>query len=299
MTVVTCVGIAVLDVIFSLPELPSGPGKNHATDLVEVGGGVAANAAVAISRLGGTARLVGALGDDQMGSLIRADLEREGVDVGGVRTVSDMSSPLSAVAVDPAGERMIVNHTAPGLFEKAPMLTPVDVAGSDGILCDVRWPEAASAALHWAREEGVPSVVDYDVGNEPAGELIRLATHVVFSADALRGVARLDALAEALESVSQTTDALVAVTVGEKGTIWLDEEGIQHEPAFEVDVVDTTGAGDVYHGALALQLANGSSDIRQAVRFASAAAALTCASFGGRSGIPTAEQVKRLMASST
>jgi len=114
-TRILCAGIATLDQIFSLEAMPARPEKYRARDLVVTSGGTAANGAVAIVRLGGEACLFGALGDDSRGDEIVAGLTAEGVDCAGVRRVAGRTSPLSAILVDSAGERIVVSHADPEL----------------------------------------------------------------------------------------------------------------------------------------------------------------------------------------
>lgn len=294
MTTVTCVGIAVMDLLFSVDALPTGPGKLYADGFVEVGGGVAANAAVAVARLGGTARYVGRVGDDALGIRLLDELRDEGVDVTGVTTAQDLTSPVSAVFVDGAGERTIVNHTPPDLFAG-----PADLAaaadGSDAVLVDVRWPSGAESALAVARAAGIPSVFDFDRPMDDEGDsLIELASHVAFSDTALAATAGTTDTETALRILADRTDAWLAVTRGARGVWWLADDELCHQPAFPVDAVDTVGAGDVFHGALALALAEGRSEA-EAVRFASAAAALKCTRPGGRSGTPTRSEVDQFL----
>ena len=182
MTTVCVVGITVHDIVFDLDRLPAGPGKNHASSLREIGGGVAANAAHAIARLGATARLLSAVGDDRLGAVLTDDLDGAGVDTRGVRRVEGIASPLSAVMVEKGGDRSIVNYTSPELFSRAALPRSEDLDSADGVLVDVRWPAAAEVALRWARDAGVPGVVDYDVGREESNSLLDLASHVVFAA---------------------------------------------------------------------------------------------------------------------
>jgi sulfofructose kinase len=295
MKIVACVGIAVHDVIFSLTSLPSGPGKHHATGRIEVGGGVAANAAVAVSRLGGQPRYIGPLGEDDLGEIIIRDLNAGGVDTKRVRRIHGVTSPLSSIVVGADGERLVVNHADAGLFEQAEEITDRDMDGSEAVLVDVRWVEGATAALDWAIRHGVPGLLDYDVGNRPARNLLDLASHVVFSAAALGELTGKSDLEQGLRAIAEETPAWLAVTAGAEGTYWIEGEAIAHLPAFEVPVVDTTGAGDVYHGALAWFLAGDKTHMRNAIEFASAAAALTCTTFGGRTGIPSGEEIRAFL----
>lgn len=295
MKTVMCVGIAVMDQLFTVADLPTGEGKFYADGYREIGGGVAANAAVAVVKLGGAARYVGRVGDDPLGGRILAELELEGVDVSWVRQVPGVASPVSAVLIDGSGERAIVNYTSPALFAGGDLYPASDVAGADAVLVDVRWPDGAAAALQAAREEGIPGVFDFDRPLEDRGmQLAATASHVAFSQAALAATTGVDDPAEGLAQVADETKTWVAVTLGGAGVRWHDADGPHHLPAFDVEVVDTVGAGDVFHGALALALAEGR-EPGPAVRFASAAGALKCTRPGARAGTPSRDEVEEFM----
>ncbi len=294
MTKVACIGIAVIDLIFEVETLPQGGGKYYATSFREVGGGVAANAAVAVARLGGNARYIGRVGDDALGDQIIADLTAAGVDVT-VDKVRELTSPVSSVLVDAAGERTIVNYTPRDLFDGGDVASASDLGEVDAVLVDVRWPDGAAAALRAAAAASIPSVFDFDRPMESGGDaLLGLASHVVFSAAALAATAGTDDPVAGLSRMAERTDAWLAVTVGPGGVHWRHAGRLHHLPAFAVDVIDTLGAGDVFHGALALALGEGQAPA-EAVRFASAAAALKCTRPGGRSGAPDRADVNELL----
>lgn len=293
MTAVTCVGIATLDLVFAVATAPPGPGKYRARDRREVGGGVAANAAVTAARLGGTAQLLGCVGDDATGDAILAGLAAEGVGVAGMRRKAGLASPLSVVLVDGAGERTVVNHASPDLFTGP--TTPDEVGGADAVLADMRWPQGAVPALAAARAAGVPAVLDCD--HDPAGheDVLRAATHVVFAGPTLAALAGTADPHGALRRSRKYVDGWVAVTAGDEGVYWLDGDEPRHLAAFPVDAVDTLGAGDVFHGAFTLRLAEGA-ELEEALRFGAAAAAVKCTRFGGRAGIPTRPEVDAFLA---
>jgi sulfofructose kinase len=168
------------------------------------------------------------------------------------------------------------------------------------VLVDCRWPAGALRALEAARARGIPAVVDVDrpVDADPGtetGRILDTATHLVYSRDALLGTMHEDQLSTALVAAAERSPAWIAVTDGEHGVSWLAGGEIRHEPAFPVRAVDTLGAGDVFHGAFALALAEGQPE-GDAVRFAAAAAAAKCAQIGGRAGIPDRATVDEMLA---
>ena len=175
-----------------------------------------------------------------------------------------------------------------------------DIGEADVVLVDCRWPTGALHALRSADARDLPSVVDVDraIDADPGtetGAIMDLATHLVFSRPALTETMHDDDLVDALRRAAERTNRWVAVTDGENGVTWLEHGRLRHQPAFHVDTLDTLGAGDVFHGAFALALAEGRREW-DAVRFASAAAALKCTRFGGRTGIPDRAEVEALLA---
>ncbi len=294
MATVLCVGHAVQDFVFTVGQLPNAPEKYRATSFESVGGGPAATAAVAVAKLGGKARLASRAGDDLIGDFIVSELEGYGVDCSLVGRFELRQSSLSAVLVDERGERLIVNYLDPLLepnTEILPEQLPDDV---DAVLADTRWPEGALQAFNLARQKGVPAILDGDTPVPPDGELVRAATHVAFSAPGLAGYSNDAEPARAIRSVAAATDAWCCVTLGGEGTIYVSDGEVRSIPAYDVAVVDTLGAGDVWHGAFALSVGDGENET-SAVEFASAAAALKVAAGGGRAGCPTRNDVVAFM----
>lgn len=293
---VLCVGHAVQDFVFRVPQLPARAEKYRATAFTTAGGGPAATAAVAIARLGGAARLAARLGDDAIAATIESELRSFGVDCGALRRFPGRQSSLSAVFVDDAGERMIVNHTDPDMPADPHWIDELPLAGVDAVLADTRWPAGAACALRRARAAGLPAVLDADLPVPADGALLHAATHVAFSAPGLRDYAADDDPRRALQRVAQETRAWCAVTLGGEGVLVADgrraavaadvEVEVEHFPARRVDVVDTLGAGDAWHGAFTLALAEGAAE-QAAVRAASAAAAIKVSRPGGRAALPT------------
>jgi sulfofructose kinase len=293
---VLCVGQATLDhVLFVSTAIL--PGHKHAADRVEVvGGGVAANAAVAVSRLGGSSILAGCVGDDPAGRTVLDELEHEGVDIRSVGRLASTPTPWSTIVVSSDGARTVFNHTPTALFDR-PCPT-FDHRPIDAVLTDCRWPAGTQAAIRHAHELGVPSIVDVDrriTDPETRRIVFELGTHLVFSEDALADTTGCASSADGLRALVRQTSSHVSVTLGERGVEWLDGDVVTSLAAFAVDVVDTTAAGDVFHGAFALALAEGH-DEPVAFRFAAAAAALKCARAGARIGMPERRAVDEFLA---
>lgn len=294
---VICVGHTAFDRVYRVSAWPSGSAKVRARGFRESGGGMAANAAAAIAQLGGTAHFWGPVGDDALADAMATELVTFGVDVSGLHRVPGTHSSHSAILVDERGERLIIGVRGAVLTAGAEWLPLTALQGAGALLADVRWPVGARRALEAARALGVSTVLDADTAERDVlHELLPLADHVIFSESGLHGfAARCDALAlaEALAPHTRT----VAVTRGALGVEWIEAgRPTQIErmaPPRITRAVDTTGAGDVFHGAYALGIAEGM-PARLALRFANAAAALKCEREGARS-VPMRAEVERVM----
>ena len=291
MVAVLCIGQAVQDFVFSVDTMPDAAEKYRASAFESIGGGPAATAAVAIAKLGGEAQLAARIGEDAIAGLVVAELESYGVDCSLVRRFANCRSSLSAVIVDSDGERLVVNYLDPALGTNSSWLPQQLPDNINAVLVDTRWPEGALHGLQLARQAGVPAVLDADLPVPADGELLRTATHVAFSAAGLAEYCGDADAARGLQAVDATTDAWCCVTLGGSGTIYVSDGELRNVAAHEVQVTDTLGAGDVWHGALALALAEGRST-NNAMTFASAAAALKVRNGGGRAGCATREVVE-------
>ena len=298
---ILCAGIIVLDEVFQVESFPPPDGKVQAKRFFVVNGGCAANAAVAIARLGGRAALAGPLGgpagEDGNGDRVLAALAREQVDCSGCQRVPGMATALSAIFIDARGDRMIVTYRD----ARIAATTPTDPAGlvacADALLADNRFPDFVRPICAAARARGMTVVLDADRPTLVSDELFRIATHVVFSSECLRATTGLDDLGAALARIAGETGAFLAVTNGPDDVLWLKGRTLQRSPVFAVAAVDTLGAGDVFHGAITLALAEGR-DLVHAMRFAAAAAGLKCTRVGGSAGAPTRQEVEALLATS-
>jgi sulfofructose kinase len=287
-TRVICLGLSALDQVWRVPEFFSGGNqKIKSLEYATMGGGMAATAAVAVARLGGIAEFWGRGGEDAAGREMHRTLSGQGVDVAQFRLFPHGQSSVSGVVVDATGERQIVNFR--GQFpEQADWLPLEQVATASVVLADPRWLAGAVALFKAARAKAVPTVLDADVADPETFEtLLPLTDHAVFSEPALTGFAG-SADAQALAGIANYGCGVAAVTRGADGVAWLENNVTRHQPAYAVDAIDTTGAGDVFHGAYAFAI-GACLDAAGAMSFAAAAAALKCTRPGGRAGIPTLE----------
>jgi len=294
---VTSIGMSGLDRIMRVASFAAGGSKIYASGYDEIGGGPAATAAVAVQRLGGTARLIARVGEDATGDVIRGELAEHGVDVSLMRTLRDAQSAASNVTVDDRGERQITHFAGRGLDVEAEWIDASSFDGTDVVLADMGWRRGAQRALALASAAGIPTVLDADMSVDPrAEELLGLADHVVFSEAALSRMSGLAEPAEALQwARGRVRGPYVGVTVGAQGYLWLAGETFNAMPGYPVTAIDTLGAGDVFHGAYALALAEGRG-VAAAARFANAAAAIKCTRASGRRGIPLRAEVDAWLA---
>jgi sulfofructose kinase len=295
MTALLCVGHSALDTIYSVPEIPTTPTKVLATACVESGGGMAANASVAATRLGAEVSYCGRLGDDDAGTRVLAQLVAEGVDVTMVRRVERCQSPTATILVDRRGERLIVIYNDPTLDPDPTWVPLASIRRFAAVLADVRWPEGAAHVFDAARAANIPSVFDGDVGPVDAlRDLCGRCDYAIFSAAGLALASGAGDVGEGLRRAQHLARGVVGVTLGADGLLWLERGREQRAVAPRVRAIDTLAAGDVFHGAFTLALAEGNT-IAAAARFANAAAAQKCTRFGGRLGAPTRAEVDAVL----
>lgn len=293
---IICVGNLVHDEVFQVEALPASGIKTGVLGYESRFGGPAATAAVAICHLGGRAAYWGRLGQDEAGEAALALLQRHGVDCSGVALMPEGRTLRAIVMVDSRGERSIVSDRR-SLPADASVLPADDLTGVAVVLADTRWPAGAAVALQRARAARIATVLDADGGAADANErLIASSDHVIFSSEGLRDHAGDGAPAELLRRCPVRPGQVLAVTCGAAGSLWLLQDEIVAVPAFDVVVLDTTGCGDVFHGAYALGIGEGMPPL-EAARLASATAALKGARAGGWNGMPDRAAVVELMTS--
>jgi sulfofructose kinase len=295
---ILCAGIIVLDEVFRVKEFPQPDGKVQATDFFVVNGGCAANAAVAIARLGGRVSLAGPMGgpagEDANGDRVLAALARENIDYTFCQRIPGLSTALSAIFLNEHGDRTIVTYRDERIAAAMPPDPDAAVAAADAVLADNRYPDFVRPICEAARRRNIPVVLDGDRPTVEDDPLFRIASHVIFSSECLRATTGIDDLAAGLQRMARQTKSFLAVSNGPHDVVFMEDGMIRQMPVFEIEAIDTLGAGDAFHGGFALAVAEGRSVI-EAMGFGSAVAAIKCTRLGGPIGCPTRAEVETLL----
>ncbi len=286
------VGYSAMDYFGVVDEYPPPADvKMPMSEFIKQGGGPAATALVALSRLGAKTAFVGKMGDDEFGNFMKAELKRENVDISQVATEPGASSQFAFIIVDKAtGKRTILwsqSNVSP-LRESEihrDFVTSTKIIHLDGLQM-----EAALAAARWGKESGITVVLDGDTIRPGIQELVSLTDVLITSHAFSKQFTSEDDTAKAIQKMRLLGPRIVGVTLGMDGCVMSWDDNIVHKPAFKVNAVDTTGAGDVFHGAFVYGLLQNWT-IEKTAEFASAVAAMKCRKLGGRAGIPALDEV--------
>jgi sugar/nucleoside kinase (ribokinase family) len=290
------VGINVVDYLFQVARFPEPDTKVDALAVSTQGGGLTATALVACARLGLRARYIGKFGNDEIGRMARDMLEAEGLDLTCAVPASQAAQRLSFILVEEGtGHRTIVRHCDRRIWLRPEELSCEAVCAGRLLHLDGYEGEAALQAARWAKAAGIPVSLDAEESTERREELFPLVDILVVGrrfAQALTGRSDLSGILDGLE---QLGPSCVGVTLGAEGSALRHRRETVCVPGFSVEVADTTGAGDVYHGAFLFGLLQGW-EARNILTFANAVAALKCTKLGGRAGIPRPAEVRAFLA---
>lgn len=284
-------GISCIDHIWQVSQFPPSASRTHATSYRMQGGGPAATAAATAARLGAQVSLIAVHGQDVNGQAAQAELESFGVDCRQLIRLADRQTIVSGILVAPGGERYIFPYMD-GDVTDLPLPELSFVADSDCVLTDGRYPQLAEAVLKLAGQANIPVVGDFSKTEN--WQLTQWVDYLIVSEECATEFLGRNDPEVALAAMKQFEGQLVGVTLGEEGFLYEQQGRRRHLPALQVEVVDTTGAGDVFHGAYAYAVAR-RWDVDQCALFASVTAALKCTALGGRSGIPDLPTVLGLL----
>lgn len=291
---VLCIGHAAYDLTMTLERHPAADEKLQASSMQTCGGGPAANAAVQVARLGGKSSFCGYLGNDLYGNAHVAELENEGVDLSALVRGSHPTS-ISQILAKPDGSRSLINFkgNTPWLAADTVDVTAVK---PKVVLFDGHEPLISERVIDWALEQNIPTVLDAGSVHRGTEALAVKVDYLVASEKFAKQFCGTGDMGSALSQLAQLRNSVV-ITLGEKGLIWTKDNETGSSPVFKVHAIDSTGAGDAFHGAFALGVARGMA-WHELLRFASAAGALTCTRLGARQGLPSSSEVERLLKNS-
>jgi ribokinase len=293
-----CVGIGVcaVDHISLLAHYPRVDEKTDALAYAVQCGGPVPTALATASSWGARCAYIGKVGNDADGDFVLTQLAGFGVDTSMVVRAKRGFTPRAMIWVERgSGRRSVVLNRPQGLGLSLREVTRRQVLRGRILHVDGRDIEVALAATRWAKQAGRLVVCDLGSRRTHSELLLRQVDYAVVSSTFVRQFFGECELGASAQRLLQYGPHVVVVTAGEQGCWWATSQGVFHQPAFAVEVVDTTGAGDVFHGAFLFGLSRGWK-LPRVVRWASAAAALKCTKLGGQGAIPTFAQVRRLFA---
>ncbi len=289
------VGLAVVDLKATVSSIPKEEETVLAFDYHKHHGGPVGNALVTLQRLGMKTRYMGVLGNDEYGRFIADGMKAEGIDTKSLRLSDGDSTPFSIVLVDATTKkRSIVFNPGCALMTPADAIDAGAVKSAKLLHVDIYTP-AVTAACEAAKSAGLPISVDADALFPGLEEILELADIFIPAREiACELVGKQDPVLAAERLLRKYRLKVVGVTRGREGSVTITQEGTVSAPGFEIDAVDTTGAGGVYQGAFLYGYLKGW-PTNQIARFANAAAALMCSGMNGWDDIPTLRQVEKFL----
>jgi sulfofructose kinase len=292
------VGLNATDTLIALAAYPERGSKIQYSSATVLPGGQVATAVVACQRWGMSTRYVGILGDDAAATLHREAFAQAGVEAQ-ITTIPGGTSPQSLILVDGGGERTVLCRRDERVTLKPSDLDREWVINARALLVDGFDTEAATVAAEWARDADIPVIADLDELYPGVERLLENVDYLIVSRDIPGRLTGEPDLEMGLRTMQRHYGcSLTAATLGDNGVLAWDGKRSQHSPAFDVPVVDTTGAGDIFHAGFIYGLLQRWPLERQ-LDFACAAAALNCTAAGARGGIQPVEAIEELMATGT
>jgi len=296
---VVTLGLNSLDIVAVIPSHPLAGGKTRIEQLATLPGGQSASAAVGCARLGWRTQYIGTFGDDDAARIGIESLTREGIDTSAVRRLPNTTSHTSIVLVDVrSGDRTVIWHRDPRLAMSVRDVPFDAVRAARVLLVDDHEPLAASAAARAARDAGVRTVIDVEKLRPGTEELLQHIDIIIAAETFPSELTGLTDLGAALREMARRfTPVLTCATLGPRGSLTLVDGLELRTPAFDVHVVDTTGAGDAFRaGFIAGWLREtGEARLNDVLRYAHGVAALNCRGLGAQAGLPRHVDVEELI----
>lgn len=290
-------GQCCIDYLGAVEHYPDVNEKEEVNNLTIQGGGPVATAMVTLSRLGASTAFIGKISDDYFGDLIKDGLTSESVNIDHLIVEKGKKSQFAFIVIEKeTGKRTVLWSRATVTPLRSEEINRDVINSAKVLLLDGLMKESSMVAAEYARAARVKIVVDAGSMREGALALVSLSDYFIASDDFAKQFTRADDPKAAAIELLGLGAKTVIVTLGEKGSICVTHERVFYQPAFKVKAVDTTGCGDVFHGAFIFGLLQ-KWDLNETIRFASATAALKCREIGGRTAIPDLREVEEFMES--
>ena len=283
---ITCVGPIFLDRVVKIDSFPKKPIKLVARGLEKRLGGPAAVASFAVNILGESSELVSRFGDDDAADFLQSELNQYNINFKKSITVKDALSSQSHIFEDKHGERMLAVFNEKKLLDEK-ILPNFNFTNKQTYLIDTHWIEAAHYVAKNTYNHGIKCVADLDnfTKSKAVDETINYSSHPIFSETGLMQYTNDNSVIDSLKNLYKSNNKFYAVTLGSKGVYWIDNGRVFHCSAPKIKVVETNGAGDVFHGAFA-RFIHANKTIQESIELATATASLKCSRSGGIRSIP-------------
>ncbi len=288
-------GLNSVDLLTLVPEFPAPNSKMRMLQFSKQGGGQVATAMVALSRWGVKTKYIGKVGADELGQFSLQSILQEGVDASSVTIEPNATNQFATILVDGSnGDRTILWNRDDRLMYREGELQKEEVCCGRLLHLDGHDIGAAIQCAKWAKEEGIPTVVDLDKVEPLTSELMKEIDFLVTSSRFPALFTGISDPKRAFLELQKQTHGFLCTTLGHSGAMaWVNGEFFSAE-GFKVNALDTTGAGDVFHGGFIYGLLQ-NWEVEKILRFANAVAALKCLDLGGRKGIPTLEKAQQFI----
>ncbi|MDT2523347.1 ribokinase [Enterococcus raffinosus] len=301
MNTITVVGSINLDRTIRVKQMPK-PGETmHTKEIFSAGGGKGANQAVAAKRSEAVTNFIGAIGNDESGEMMRELLSEEGIDLSGVQTLEKQATGQAYIIVDDQGENSIMIHSgANNAFTPQQVKEHAEVIkASDFVVAQFESTlESTIEAFSIAREAGVKTILNPAPALEDVPEELLRVTDMIIpnetETEILTGIQVSDeaSLKAAAEHLHQLGIEAVIITIGSKGAFYDVQGRSGIVPAFKVNAVDTTAAGDTFIGAMSSVLEKDFSNLEEAIKYGNKASSVTVQRFGAQPSIPYKNELK-------
>ena len=290
---VYALGQCPLDYLGKIEAYPPPDAKCEFSDLVVQGGGPAATALVALARWGLSCAFAGIIGDDLFGSMVKAFLDKEGIDTGGILVRKASESQFAFIVAEPGmGRRTIFWRRPTGPPLKPEELDFNIIRQARVVLTDGLFLEASIAACKAAKDAGVPVVVDAGTLREGILDLVPLSDYFVVSENFAKSLVGDNMPLDACYKLAESGPRVTGVTLGDRGYVALAEGQVVERPAYPVEAVDTTGCGDAFHAGICYGVVKGW-DVKKSLDLGAWAAAMVSLKLGGRAGIPSLKELEK------